>query len=49
MEDKKYVIKLDEKTKITVSEHHLFKPKWIKYFGSTEQVEKFIKEYNNGH
>ena len=40
---KRYKIDLDEKTVITVLEHHLYKPRWIKYFGSLEAVEEFIK------
>ena len=43
---KRYKIRLDEKTLVTVLEHHLYKPRWIKYFGSIEAVEEFIKESN---
>ena len=42
---KRYKIDLDEKTVVTVLEHHLFKDRWIKYFGSMEAVEEFIKNY----
>ena len=42
---KRYKIETDERTTVTVLEHHLFKDRWIKYFGSIEAVEEFIKNY----
>ena len=42
----KYKIQLDRRTQITVLEHQLFKPRWIKYFGSVENVMSFIENYN---
>lgn len=45
MEDTKYIIKLENKAVVTVSYRQLFKPRWIKYFGSVEEVREFIKNY----
>ena len=42
----KYVIKLDARTEVVVLEHQLFKPRWIAYFGSIDDVLEFIKNYN---
>jgi len=44
-EEKRYIIKLDDKTRVTVKEYQLFKSRWITYFGSVEKVEEFIKNY----
>ena len=44
-EEKKYKIKTDSKTVYTVSLSHLFKPRWIEYFGGVEGVKEFIKNY----
>jgi len=41
----KYTIKLDSRTVVTVLEHQLFKPRWITYFGSVENILEFIKNY----
>lgn len=41
----KYKIKLDTRTEVTVLEHQLFKPRWIEYFGSIDNVLEFIKNY----
>lgn len=46
MDDDKYIIHLNEKTKISVRENQLYRPRWVKYFGSVEAVEQFIKNYN---
>jgi len=43
--EKKYNIRLDSRTLVRVSEYQLFKPRWIKHFGSIEAVQLFIKEY----
>jgi hypothetical protein len=45
-EEKRYTIKLDTKTTVQVRESHLFKDRWIEYFGSIEKVEEFIKQSN---
>lgn len=45
-ETKKYKIKIDRRTEITVNEHQLYKERWIKHFGSIENVTEFIKNYD---
>jgi hypothetical protein len=45
MSSKRYKIKVDRRTTYTVLEHQLYKPRWVSYFGSIEEVDKFIKEY----
>jgi hypothetical protein len=45
MQDPKYTIKMDRRTVVTVLEHQLFKERWIKHFGSIENVLEFIKNY----
>jgi len=44
-ESLRYKIKPDSRTEITVLEHQLFKPRWLNYFGSIENVLEFIKKY----
>lgn len=45
-----YKIHLDSKTVVSVNEHQIFKPRWIKYFGSVENIQLFIENYKpNGH
>jgi hypothetical protein len=46
-EEKRYKIKLDSRTEVTVLEHQLFKERWIKYFGSIDNILEFIKNYEN--
>ena len=46
MADKRYTIRLDNRTVVTVLEHQLFKPKWIAHFGSIDEIKKFIKNYD---
>jgi len=46
MADKRYIIRLDRKTVVTVLGHQLFKPKWITHFGSIDAVKEFIKNYD---
>lgn len=41
----KFIIKLEDRAVATVRLQHLFKPRWIKYFGSVEGVREFIKNY----
>ena len=41
----KYQIKLENRAVVTVTTQQLFKPRWIKYFGSVEGVREFIKNY----
>jgi hypothetical protein len=52
-EMKRYKIKIDSRTEITVLGHQLYKERWIKHFGSIENVTEFIKNYdkekNNGY
>ena len=43
--NKKYKIRIDSKTIVMVLEHQLFKPRWIKYFGSLDNVIEFINNY----
>jgi len=43
--EQKYKIKVDAKTTFTVNLNQLFKPRWIEYFGSAEEVKEFIKNY----
>lgn len=45
MNSKRYKIRLDNKTEVTVLEHQLFREKWINYFGSLDAVLEFIKNY----
>ena len=45
----KYKITLDDLAVVTVSKQHLYKPRWVTYFGGIEGVKEFIKNYNNGH
>ena len=43
----KYIIKLDSKTIVEVNQEQLFtKTRWLEHFGSIENIEKFINEYN---
>ena len=44
-----YRITLDDLAVVTVSKQHLYKPRWVTYFGSIEKVNEFIKNYNNGY
>jgi len=44
-EDKKYVIRLDKNTLVTVNGYQLFNTRWLNYFGSEEAVREFIKNY----
>lgn len=46
MDNKKYIIKLENKAVVTVNLRQLFKPRWISFFGSVENVKEFIKNYN---
>ena len=46
MDQKKYKIKLDKRTEVTVLEHQLFKDRWLNYFGSIEAVYLFIENYD---
>lgn len=45
-EEKKYKIKLDRRTEVTVLEHQLYKDRWVKYFGSIEAVTLFKENYD---
>ncbi len=45
-EDRRYAIKLDHRTTVTVFGHQLYKDRWIKYFGSVEAVDLFIENYD---
>lgn len=45
--DKKFKIRLDSRTEVTVLEHQLFRERWIIYFGSLDKVKEFITNYNN--
>lgn len=38
-----YLIKLNPTTTVSVKEEDLFRPRWVKFFGSVEAVEEFIK------
>lgn len=41
----KFKIQLEGNAVATVRLQHLFKPRWIKYFGSVDNVREFIKNY----
>lgn len=41
----KYKIKLEDLAVVTVSKQHLFKRRWIKFFGGVDKVHEFIKNY----
>jgi hypothetical protein len=41
----KFEIHLTNRAVVTVTLAHLFKERWIKYFGSVENVKEFIKNY----
>jgi hypothetical protein len=42
---RRFKIKIDPRTTFTVNEDQIFKKRWVEYFGSIEQVEEFIKNY----
>jgi len=46
-QEKRYIIRLDSRTIVSVLSYQLYKPKWLNHFGSVEQVNEFIKNYNN--
>jgi hypothetical protein len=51
---KLHIIKLNPTTTVSVKEEDLFRPRWVKFFGSVEAVEEFIKnnaplELKNGY
>ena len=46
MSAKRYKIRIDRRTEITVLEHQLYKDRWIEHFGSVENVDLFIENYN---
>ena len=41
----KFKIDLENRAVATVNLRQLFKPRWIKHFGSVEGVREFIKNY----
>ena len=41
----KYKITLEDLAVVTVSKQHLFKQRWIKFFGGVDGVKEFIKNY----
>ena len=44
--EKRYKIKLDRRTEVTVLEYQMYRDRWIKYFGSLEAVTLFIENYD---
>lgn len=44
-ENMKFEIHLTNRAVVTVTLAHLFKTRWIKYFGSVDNVKEFIKNY----
>jgi hypothetical protein len=42
---RKFKIKIDPRTIITVNEEQIFRRRWIAHFGGIEKVEEFIKNY----
>ena len=45
--ERKYNIRLDENTVVTVSLTQLFKPRWMEYFGGEKEVREFIINYTD--
>ena len=41
----KYKIQLPDRAVAIVSLRQLYKPRWIKHFGSVDKVREFIKNY----
>ena len=42
---KRYKIRLNSKTLVTVNEQQIFNKVWVKHFGSIENIKRFINQY----